>query len=295
MATDRIALPTENYEPYYRSLNEFDRIVEENSDLVARIAKIIDVNLAYPHILASDNTCLNEPVEDYSLDSEALPVKPNECIIEKSDTSSLKEEPTKAEFERPQIHNEKNDDNKTGQKSNEMEVGSDTLRDYIDNALLSEDPMNEPKLEMIKSDQIRKLLQDNFRLSVLKKKKTNANQKFMKILSGYELLLVRVILPRLSQQFSTRNLRMIEDIRSKVLPQRNEAEANIWKAHVEYVEKLGRLQKLTDSMTAVTEELIELPMINRLGAQLEILKNLMEYTVNEDRLQKCTLSDRSLD
>lgn len=292
MATDRIALPTENYEPYYRSLKEFDRIVEENSEILARIATIIDVNLTYPDIPPIENARIDESHEVIDLDSSVSSLRSDANIAAELDAPSSRQNASKVDTMALKIYNDKDDDSETQQKRDAEKPEQDNLREYLDNVLLlGSTPMDVPQLDTIKSDRVRQLLQDNFKLARLHKIQKKRNQEFVKIISEYELLLARVILPRLSKQISSRNLKMIEDFKSKVLPQRNERAANIWSKHVEYVENLGRLEKLTNSLAGVAGELIELPQLDRLGAQLAIVENLMDYSVKKDQVQEYTRGD----
>lgn len=279
MATDRIALPTENYEPYYRSLSEFDRIVEENSDLVARIARVIDEKLTYPQNPQTEGSELNEICDSSAPELES---SSSEVIADSSDEHKR---PNQEEIGLKQESRDFHDKEsiKSKEPLQEDGIGADSLREYLNVALLLDSaPVDVPKLDMIKNDRVRQLLQDNYKLANLQRMKRRTNQELLKILSEYELLLARVVIPQLFKQFSTRNFRLVEDLRGKILPQRNEEETKIWNKHVEYVENLERLKKLTNSIAAVSENLIESPELNRVGAQLAIVENLMDYASNKE-------------
>lgn len=278
MATNTIFLPSENYEPYFRTLREFSRAVEENNEVIRRIAQVIDVDLTYPeinHLLKIQHKkvleslpyiqetpspdylfLLNDPSESDPKSEEAEPERPTEEIsIDKKDPQDRSESFTKR-------------------------TDSDPLRYYLDDVLRIGTVLLNSELsdKLIKNEKAKRLIEDNYRLVKLKQNKLEKNQGLLKILTEYEMILSQVILPRLSQEVSKQNTRTLKLIKENILPEYNLQSDRIWSKYLQYIEALQQIRRLTDSVCMVMTEHLELSQINRLGGELQILEKFLDLS-----------------
>lgn len=271
MSTDRIALPTENYEPYYRSLQEFSATVEENSRIIGRIARVIDVDLAYP----SSNVLTLET------GSNGLVLEKNRNDDQTGGTENFNGRETS---ENGHELAESNTLKSPFESLSETQQ-DDYLRDYLDNVLdikgISLDA--DFPLEGIANEKVRLLLEDNYRLTVLKRMKLQKNQALLKMLRDYEVLLSQVIMPRLSKEVSEQNTKTLQNINKIALPESLAQNNLVWLKYLQYTEQLEKIRGFAESMEAVSLELLEPPRIDRLGAELGIVANILAYTNKRER------------
>ncbi|WPK27700.1 hypothetical protein PUMCH_005097 [Australozyma saopauloensis] len=271
MSTDRIALPTENYEPYYRSLQEFSATVEENSRIIGRIARVIDVDLAYP----SSNVLTLET------GSNGLVLEKNGNDDQTGGTENFNGRETS---ENGHELAESNTLKSPFESLSETQQ-DDYLRDYLDNVLdikgISLDA--DFPLEGIANEKVRLLLEDNYRLTVLKRMKLQKNQALLKMLRDYEVLLSQVIMPRLSKEVSEQNTKTLQNINKIALPESLAQRNLVWLKYLQYTEQLEKIRGFAESMEAVSLELLEPPRIDRLGAELGIVGNVLAYTNKRER------------
>lgn len=282
MTIDRIALPTENYEPYYRTLRAFTSIADENRASIARIARLVDTQLAYPETPHKSSA----PKYNTEENEEAL-YKANEQAENasdyKSDKNDLAEELVEEATREARETNVTNDDN-----VNEVEETEDTTNDNKDNDCLREYLDNElcvglisvelPALKLLQNETLRQLFLDNYRLARMKQLKLQKNRVLLQVLQAYEALMTQVILPRLSEEVMGQNLRTVNEIRDVIFPERSSKELSIWSKYLEYSRHLDQIRKQVHSIGAVVAQHTDLPEANRLGAELGILERLLNLT-----------------
>lgn len=287
MAADPIVLPTENYEPYFRTLREFTRLVEENGDVIARIAAVVDGDLLYPDICddsAGEGQTGHTPVVSVS--------KPGgvDCWGGAGVAGGFSDEPMLLEHGSTPTDNNAAENMHSATESHQNEAlgmnpeceaaheaqNPDYLRDYLDNVLCRGTPPPDVTLfGHIQNPRLRQLLVDNYRLDRLKRVKLHKNWALLRVLQGCESLLAQVVMPRLSSEVKALNLRSIKEIQNVVFPRRFSHESTVYAKYLRYIECLDAVRRVIQSLEAVSAELVDLPTLDRLGAELAILDGLL--------------------
>lgn len=304
MATDRIALPTENFELFSRSLAEFTRLVEENEQIIARIGQVTDIDLTYPQTV--DLTHMQKKSNDLSAEIGPIELKPphqeisdthKECgkskhsflssedhiIVDTEREKTPGAEPVE-ELYQQNSNEESNEDrieesNKESNEESNEDDNQDALREYLDQTLgTSHIPVDEVPLDTIENKRLRDLLKDNIRLAKLKSAKLKLNHELLKVLQGYELLMAQVILPHLSEEVSGRNLELTKRLRDEILPELITLKLKIWKLYSEFFSSLDQIKNYNTALSSASAGIMELPSMDRLGAELTIVSLLLKQS-----------------
>lgn len=284
MTINRIALPTENYEPYYRTLRAFTRVVDENLASIARIASLIDTQLSYPDIPvsspgASPNGDLKDRVNEgsFKAENERNPNIGGSGYDHELATEGFNE--IKATTKMNEIYNE----TKESEGSMNVTEGPDYLREYLDNELcVGLIPAELPTKGLMQNEKARQLLVDNYRLARMKQLKLQKNKVLLQVLQTYEALMTQVIIPRLSEEVMGLNLLTIKDIKESILPERISKELSIWSMYLGYTTYLDKILRQVHSLTVLLAQHTDLLEANRLGAELSILEKLLTLAKESD-------------
>lgn len=172
---------------------------------------------------------------------------------------------------------EPNENNGVYDFANGEEEG-DELRHYLDSKYkLDQMKADDKQFEDVKNTKLRQLLSDHAKLKKILEAKKRVNGQLFHVYMKYDQLLREVILPQLAQDVSKANIEQIRQIQEHTVERKLGAEKQLWEKYCEYTRVLETVKTVNHALLGILEGYMDRADIERLGAQLEILRELIEH------------------